>query len=246
MLYPIQLIQPRDWLRRMTHLELPETIDPVLVRELVFSRPWFHTIDLGNGIVTPGVDLSQQKLELIGLPEDLSGASVLDVGSFDGFFAFEAERRGAARVVAADDFCWSRPDDPLLDGRGFDIARWALGSSVEKVRVSVEELRPETVGGTFDYVLFMGVLYHSQDPLRYLRNVFSVCNSTLIVETHIDALDQGRPMMVFYPNGTLNGDPSNFWGPNPECVKEMLLEVGFRQVDVISHVGTRMTFHALR
>jgi tRNA (mo5U34)-methyltransferase len=76
--------------------------------------------------------------------------------------------------------------------------------------------------------------------------VFSVCNSTLIVETHIDALDQGRPIMVFYPNGTLNGDPSNFWGPNPECVKEMLLEVGFRQVDVISHVGTRMTFHALR
>jgi tRNA (mo5U34)-methyltransferase len=227
-------------------LELPPVVDPEHLRELVHSRPWFHTMDLGHGIVTPGVDASPEKLPLIGLPENLRGRSVLDVGTFDGFFAFEAERRGAARVVAADDFCWSRPDDALLDGKGFDIARWGLESSVEKVRVSVEDLGPELVGGRFDYVLFLGVLYHAQDPLRYLRNVFSVCGGTLIVETHVDALDQNRPMMVFYPGGALNGDPSNFWGPNLACVQAMLLEVGFSQVEMVSRVGSRATFHAHR
>lgn len=230
----------------VAELELPEPVDPAVVRELVSSRPWFHTIDLGHGIVTPGLDESAAKLALLGLPDDLTGCSVLDVGTFDGYFAFEAERRGASRVVAADDFCWSHPESPLLDGKGFDIARWALGSKVEKVRVSVEDLTPELVGGRFDYVLFLGVLYHAQDPMRYLRNVFNVCEGTCILETHVDALDQARPMMVFYPGGALNNDPSNFWGPNPECVSAMLTEVGFTEVALVAEAGSRMTFHARR
>jgi tRNA (mo5U34)-methyltransferase len=230
----------------MATLDLPETVDPDGVRQLVLSRPWFHTIDLGHGVVTPGIDASAEKLGLIGLPERLDGTSVLDVGAFDGFFAFEAERRGAARVVAADEFCWSHPESPLLDGRGFDIARWALSSSVEKVVVSVEDLTPAAVGGRFDYVLFLGVLYHAPDPMRYLRNVAEVCAGTLILETHVDAVDQDRPMMVFYPGGTLGGDPSNFWGPNPACVQAMLEEVGFTGVRIVSSVGSRVTFHARR
>jgi tRNA (mo5U34)-methyltransferase len=241
-----QSLEPSAPVSKMDDLELPDAVAPEHLRELVASRPWFHTIDLGHGIVTPGVDASAEKLKLIGLPKNLARRSVLDVGTFDGFFAFEAERRGAARVVAADEFCWSRPESALLDGKGFDIARWALHSTVEKVYVSVEDLRPEAVGGTFDYVLFLGVLYHAQDPLRYLRNVFSVCSGTLILETHVDALDQERPTMVFYPGGALNGDPSNFWGPNPACVSAMLLEVGFRDVEIVSRAGTRVTFHAHR
>jgi tRNA (mo5U34)-methyltransferase len=230
----------------MVNLDLSTAVDEELLRDLVLSRPWFHSIDLGHGLVTPGVDQSSEKLKLIGLPDDLSGASVLDVGSFDGFFAFEAERRGARRVVAADQFCWSRPEDPMTDGSGFDIARWALGSSVEKVVLPVEDICPETVGGTFDYVLFLGVLYHAQDPMRYLRNCFSVCKGTLIVETHIDALDQDRPAMIFYPGSTLNQQNSNYWGPNPSCVQAMLLEVGFGSVEVVSQLGTRLSVHAHR
>lgn len=227
-------------------LALPAQRDEELLARLVAGRSWFHTIDLGGGVITPGVDDSWSKLQLIRLPESFAGKTVLDVGAFDGYFSFEAERRGAARVVAADEFCWSHPESPLLDGKGFDIARWALGSKVEKVRVSVEDLTPELVGGRFDYVLFLGVLYHAQDPMRYLRNVFNVCEGTCILETHVDALDQARPMMVFYPGGALNNDPSNFWGPNPECVSAMLTEVGFTEVALVAEAGSRMTFHARR
>lgn len=224
-------------------LVLPEQRDEELLARLVAGRSWFHTIDLGGGVITPGVDDSWSKLQLVRLPESFAGKTVLDIGAFDGYFSFEAERRGAARVVAADEFCWSRPGDPMTDGHGFDIAHWARQSRVEKRRIPVEDISPETVG-IFDYVLFLGVLYHSPDPLRYLHNVRSVCREQLILETHVDALEQERPMMVFYPGTSLNGDASNHWGPNRQCVVEMLKEVGFRRVELVSHAGSRMAFHA--
>ena len=222
---------------------LPEAVDPGELGELVAGHTWFHRIDLGHGVVTPGVDDSPTKLEFIGLPRSLAGKSVLDVGAIDGFFSFEAERRGAARVVAADYFCWNKPENSMTDGRGFDIAHWALQSGVEKRMIRVEDISPETVG-MFDVVLFLGVLYHSPDPLRYLRNVRSVCREVLLLETHVDALDQDRPTMVFYPGATLNGDPSNHWGPNQLCVEEMLKEVGFARVELVGHAGARMAFRA--
>jgi tRNA (mo5U34)-methyltransferase len=63
---------------------------------------WFHTMDLGDGVVTKGVHDPMVRLPLLDLPASLTGRSVLDVGAWDGFFSFEAERRGASRVVAAD------------------------------------------------------------------------------------------------------------------------------------------------
>lgn len=213
---------------------LPKDVDPDVLRTLVHARPWFYQIDLGHGIVTPGIDRSAEKLADFGLPEDLSGKTVLDVGAYDGFFSF----------VATDYLWWTQPDG-RNDGPGFDIAHWALGSRVEKRVISVEDIRSETVG-TFDYVLFLGVLYHSQEPMRYLRNVFSVTRERTIIETHVDGLDYDRPMMVFYPGRTLRDDPTNFWGPNRQCVLEMLYECGRARVDVVSERGDRMVFHALR
>ena len=132
-------------------------------RAKVYARPWFHRIDLGDGIVTPGIDDSPAKLKHIHMPENLAGKSVLDIGAYDGFFSFEAERRGAGRVLATDHYCWTATG--MGDGEGFQIARRALGSQVEAQLIPVEEISPATVG-MFDVVLFLGVLYHSQDPLR--------------------------------------------------------------------------------
>lgn len=213
------------------------------LRDLVNSREWFHTIDLGDGIVTPGIDPSASKLEYMGLPESFAGKTVLDVGAYDGFFSFEAEKRGAARVVAADKFCWSGPEGTMLDGQGFEIAREALSSRVERRDIPVEDLSPATVG-VFDYVLFLGVLYHAPDPLGYLARVRSVCDGMLILETLVDALDCDRPAMIFYPGATHNNDPSNNWGPNELCVTAMLEEVGFTDIKKIGLRGNRRTFHA--
>jgi tRNA (mo5U34)-methyltransferase len=227
-----------------SRLELPDEVEPELLRSLVMSRVWFHRIDLGHGVVTPGTDDSPSKLTLLDLPERLDGATVLDIGAYDGYFSFEAERRGAARVVAADHFLWHMPIAPY-DGRGFDIAHWALGSRVEKRDIRVEDMTAEELG-TFDYVLFLGVLYHAEDPMSYLRTVFSLTRRTAIVESHVDGNDYERPMMVFYPGDTLNNDATNFWGPNRECLVAMLREVGFARVEVRREVGFRCVVHAHR
>lgn len=212
------------------------------LKRRVDARAWFHQIDLGDGIITPGVDRSAEKLSFLDFPPDLAGKTVLDVGAFDGFFSFEAERRGAARVVAADYFCWTLPG--MGDKGGFDIAHEALDSSVEELVMPVEKMAPEELG-TFDLVLFLGVLYHSQDPLRYLRIIRSLCHHQLILESHVDALDYPRPAMVFYPGAALNSDPTNYWGPNVQAIESMLTEVGFKRVEKKGlYWGNRLVVHA--
>src|SRR5829696_7857395 len=94
---------------------------------------WYHTIDLGNGITTNGIDDSPQRLARVQLPPSLAGLSVLDIGAWDGFFSFECERRGASRVVAADYYSWH--GSGWGTKAGFALARQALGSKVEDVDI---------------------------------------------------------------------------------------------------------------
>ncbi len=188
---------------------------------------WFHTIDLGRGVITPGVDDSQEKLARLGLPERLDGVTVLDVGAWDGFFSFEAERRGAARVLATDDFCWDGGGWGTQGG--FELARRALASRVEAQKIDVLDLSPHSVG-VFDLVLFLGVLYHMRHPLLALEKVFSVTGRQLILETGVDMMFFPQPAMAFYPGAEAAGDPTNWWGPNPAAVEAMLRTVGFRQI----------------
>jgi tRNA (mo5U34)-methyltransferase len=214
---------------------------------------WFHSIDLGHGVVTKGIDDTQPaRLARLQLPADLSGRSVLDIGAWDGFFSFEAERRGAARVVAADYYSWHGQGWGTGQGKaGFDLAREVLGSRVEDVDVDVLDLSPERIG-TFDVVLFLGVLYHLPNPLLALERVASVTGDLLIVETVVDMVGFGRPAAAFYPGRELNGDPTNWWGPNQAAVHGMLRSVGFERVATISPArsaafrGARAVYHRLK
>jgi tRNA (mo5U34)-methyltransferase len=189
---------------------------------------WYHSIHLGDGLVTPGVFNTAKLLPRIGMPADLRGASVLDIGAWDGFFAFEAERRGADRVVATDSYAWEG------DGkRGFQLARRILGSKVEDRDLDVLELSQETVG-EFDLVLFLGVLYHMKDPLVGLEHVASVTRNQLILSTAVDLVWYRRPAAAFYPGSEYDDDPTNWWGPNPAAVLGVLRVVGFSRASVFS------------
>jgi tRNA (mo5U34)-methyltransferase len=210
----------------------------VTLKDEVARIQWHHTIDLGNGILTPGKDNTVRKLKRLRFPDSFAGKSVLDIGTWDGFFAFEAEKRGASRVLATDSFVWQ---PGFGTGRGgFDLAHRTLNSKVESMVLDPLDLSPDKIG-TFDVVFFLGVLYHMRHPLLSLERVASVTKGMVIVETAVDMLGCRRPAMAFYPGDELAHDPSNWCGPNPAAVVGMLKTAGFSSVEIVS--GCRSIFH---
>jgi tRNA (mo5U34)-methyltransferase len=191
---------------------------------------WWHQIDLGQGIITPGADPTLERIQhYLCLPDDLRGKTVLDIGAWDGAFSFEAERRGASRVLAIDEFIWAGKG--WASKEGFDFARRALNSKVEDMLIDVYDIGPENVG-LFDLVIFSGVLYHLKHPLLALEHVASVCKDQLILSTHIDLINVQRPAIAFYPGEEFSGDATNWYGPNLPAVQAMLRTVGFERVEV--------------
>ena len=204
---------------------------------------WWHTIDLGQGVTTKGRDPTPARLRWLGIPEDLRGKSVLDIGAWDGFFSFECERRGASRVLATDDFVWTGKTWASKDG--FDFARRALNSRVEDLVIGVYDLSAERIG-TFNLVLFSAVLYHLKHPWLALERVADVTSGQLILSTHIDLVDVDRPAVALYPGAELRGDPTNWCGPNIPALEAMLRTAGFRRIEVFALLAEDhwVTLHA--
>ncbi|MFN0119223.1 MAG: methyltransferase domain-containing protein [Blastocatellia bacterium] len=189
-------------------------------RNEFFSSGWWHSIDLGDGRVTPGVhhiDELRDNYARFGLPEDMRGMRLLDIGCWDGFYSFESERRGA-EVVSVD--CW-RPEK-------FFEAHHALNSKIQFHELSVYEVTKEKLG-QFDVVLFLGVLYHLRHPLLALERVCEVSRHLAVIESHVvdNVLRTPRPVMEFYEVDELGGQYDNWWGPNVECIARMARAAGF-------------------
>ena len=204
------------------------------LQQQVAGVRWFHRIDLGKGVVTPGLDDTAAKLKRVQLPADLSGQSVLDIGAWDGFFSFESERRGANRVLAVDSYCWN--GEGWGSKAGFELARRALNSKVQDLEMDVLDLAPEKIG-TFDVVLFFGVLYHMRHPLLALEKVSSVTKFHLILETKVDLLSTSAPALAIYVGDELNGDPTNWWAPNISGLCDLLRAVGFGKFEIVANPG---------
>ena len=221
-------------------------MDEVVVREEVGRHFWWHSIDLGAGIVTPGrKTVEDQRLEadVFFGPIDLTGKSVIDIGAWNGAYSFDARKRGATRVLAVDESTWL---DPRFKGKdAFDFANTVLGAEVESRIVDISKPLPSDIG-QFDVVLFAGVFYHLRNPIAGLQNAAALAKELLIVETYIDIRDYPRPAMVFYPTDELAGDATNWWGPNEACVLALLKDLGFSHIDASLTFGNRGTFHAWR
>src|SRR5262249_10273894 len=200
---------------------------------------WWHSIDLGDGRITPGVHPLEELRDnyaRFGLPEDLRGKSLLDIGCWDGFYSFEAERRGA-RVTSMD--CW-RPEN-------FFRAREALNSQAEFHELSVYEVTKERLG-SFDIVFFLGVLYHLRHPLLALEQVCEVTRDFAVIESHMidNIFLTEHPVMEFYEFDQLGGQYDNWWGPNIECLTQMARSAGFARVELLRREATRATIKAFR
>jgi len=188
---------------------------------------WFHSIELPSGRTTPGYDDTPSKVHRLHLP-DLAGKSVLDIGAWDGFYSFEAERRGASRVLATDSFVWQ--GRTWGSKAGFEYAREALASRVEDQEIDVMDLSPDAVG-TFDVTLCLGVLYHMKHPLLMLERVASVTDGLLILETETWHGVERYPVVRYF----LDGD--DWCAPNLHWLRAALREVGFRDIRVVWKVA---------
>jgi len=195
------------------------------ITDMVSSKPyWFHTIPLPYDLKTPGQSTEiTQKWNSQAIPTDLKGLTVLDIGAWDGYYSFLCEQRGAS-VTAIDS---------LMHGwgtTGFDICKKILNSKVEFIQMDVMDV--EKLETAFDVVLFLGVYYHLKHPLLAFDKLYKVTRQSLVLEGHFIDVDD-KPLMFFYPNTELNGDPSNWWGANQQCLEAMLKVVGFKTVTVI-------------
>jgi len=207
---------------------------------------WYHRIELPYGIVTPGwAPLSKDSYRI---PTDLSDKRVLDVGAWDGFWTFEALKRGAAQVVAIDDFSDYLGSLPREDRRAwqtFDACREILGHSefqCSRFDMSVYDLREESFG-KFDVIFFFGTLYHLRHPLLALDRLAALCRDEIFVESAIlddfspykGGLGQGYPgnqmVMEFYPDTQYGENMTNWWVPTLACLAQMVRAAGFEIIE---------------
>ena len=196
------------------------------------KRGWWHSFELPDGTLIRGVcDLPGLKNRIGQFPiaQDLHGKRVLDIGTWDGWFGFEMERRGA-EVLAIDN--WDNPR--------FHEARALLHSRVEYRLMDMYELTPERVG-YFDIVLFMGVLYHLKHPLLALERVCALATEMAAVDSFIlrdkhrpgEEVDQ-RPVMEFYETNEFGGQADNWVAPSLACLLAFCRTAGFARVELQS------------
>lgn len=222
---------------------MPDTTTPASAHERVAALDWYHTIDLVPGLTTPGWFDTRATVDKVLLPASLEGKRCLDVGTWDGFWAFEMERRGAASVTAIDILDEARWDWPPewrvrqmsygLDylrefkqqGKGFEVAHDIIGSKVERIDVSVYDLTPEEFG-TFDFVFLGSLLLHLRDPVSALAAMRSVTGGEAVVADTVEAFASLlRPRT---PNFRLEGiDRPWWWIPNRKGLHQMVQSAGF-------------------
>lgn len=217
------------------------------LQSAVDALKWYHAIDLPYGITTPG--LFPINPEFYKLPEDLTGERVLDVGAWDGYWTFEALKRGAKQVIAIDDLSDAIYPGEVRSLEQFKLCRQALGYTVDQADIrtlSLYMMDDEYHGvdfiDEFDVVLFFGALYHCRHPMLALDKLRSVCKpgALLCVESHISddyspyrgmGKGYGEDMILeFFPGSQLAGCPTNWFSPTLKCLANMVEAAGFSQV----------------
>ena len=205
------------------------------IKQQMAALSWYHTIDLGQGLVTPGHYDHRPFLPWYGLPRSLAGKTALDVGPASGFFSFEMEQRGAT-VTAIDLPSWESHDfgpryTPDMDAAAaehylhspFLFAKQVLHSKAERRELNVYDLSPQSLG-SFDFVFCGSVLLHLSDPIRALWRIASVTREVAIIATVIRNAPDSEPLAAFV--GHQRGDC--WWYPNRLALEMMVQAAGFQ------------------
>lgn len=213
------------------------------IQQSIEDINWFHNYDIETfGFKTNGRkggcgDVNHTNLgDVIDwrlTPEMFKDRTVLDIGAWDGYFSFYAEKMGAKRVLACDHPSWSGPCWGTKDG--FNLVHQLLNSNVESLDIDLYNLEPEKLG-TFETVLFLGVLYHLDDPLGGLRKAASMANNLFIVETTSEEHDaDGKPYTKNDPMFITNtkrfeSTKHGIYSINVARIEELFQDLGFTKI----------------
>lgn len=211
------------------------------LRDEVHRHQWYHTIELAPGIETPGWFDLRAIAATMPFPQSLEGKRCLDVGTFDGFWAIEMERRGGqvTAIDVLDPTQWDWPvgseaatieaiNERKRGGRGFDVVVEALGSSVERREMSVYDLDPDDVG-KFDLVYLGSLLVHLRDPVLALTRLREVCAGRAVI---CDGVDVAKTILFRHePVAGMDGlGRPWWWRPNVAGLERMVDAAGFKRV----------------
>ena len=212
------------------------------------THSWYHVMELAPGEVTDGWFDLRPFIHHYAIPERLDGLRVLEIGTWDGFWAFELERRGAAEVVALDlddeaDLDWParrRPEEfsDVRRGDGFRLAKEIRGSNVERVNCSVYHATPEELG-TFDLVFCGSVLVHLRDQLLAIERMANLCSGQLILAEEYDK----RASLVPFSVSRYMADRDKavvFWLPSKRTWRRMVWTAGFDRVEQKGTFGMKV------
>lgn len=208
-------------------------IDKDLALRLISGKPWHHKFEIVPGVVTSGSHDPSVLWRELKLPADMQGITLADVGASNGYFSFEARKRGA-EVIALD--------FRHKDNSGFGLAQYINGmNDIEHHQVNVLDISQEKYG-QYDIVLCLGLLYHTSDPYLALVNCGMLSKKRLLIESYcVDSVIpkglKNEPVMRFIPDpsrfpqhGNVNNDSSNFWGFTSVCLQRMVEDIGFKVV----------------
>ena len=240
--------------------------DRIMTRDEITSEikrlePWFHCIDLGNGLKTKSKSAIGEPAEhprptwekvKVCLPADLSGQSVLDVGCNAGFYSIEMKRRNAARVLGIDS------QRELV--RQANFVRSVLGLEIDYRRMSVYDLDPRELG-QFDVTLALGLIYHCKHLVLALEKLFLVTRKLLVLETAIYPPRKTPQSFVYPVGGTeptlhpiayIENQPDakeavyNWFLPSTAALCALLKNIGFDEVTVMPDSETDRAVIACR
>jgi tRNA (mo5U34)-methyltransferase len=223
---------------------LPIGADPAIAAQVRDAVPiWFHTFALAPGVYTPGFARDHRyRPQALG-EERFAGRSVLDIGTFDGFYAFLAEARGARRVVGIDneqyvDWIRGRFGVDLEPAAGFDAIHRLLGSSVEYRRV--DALDVDQLDECFDVILCFGMLHRVSDPVQVLKGLADVLEpgGEIVLETYGSTLPADTPALEVHGSGDVYaGDDFVYWGFPAEGLRRLARLAGLGSVEIIDEVS---------
>ncbi len=225
------------------------TVD--VASEVARHGAWYHVLELPGGVVTPGyADLRAVASDA--LPEQLHGRRCLDVGTFDGFWAFEMERRGAAEVIALDLSDPAAADmlprtrarlergelGELAWGEGFRIAHAALDSAVRRVEGNVYGLTPDLAGGPLDLVLCGTLLQHLRDPVGALERIhrsLAPDGEVVVVETVVGLPRRLRGRTFAEFRAEQADVLYTWWVASDAALADWLAAAGFEGIETVAH-----------